>query len=106
MLSQSTNPEMVVKNFDAAISSINGELCFALKMTAGQSPPFELKTIKCEEKKSVICRSQPKDNTTTAENISTKPSTFPCIPKNSKRRNKREVTTPVNQKPHVKGKKR
>ena len=82
-LSQSSDPGTFVKNFQEATSGINEDLCLALKQSEDVSPAFELRAVQCEEKRSVICRTDSKTN------ASPKPSRFPCIPRIPHTRNKR-----------------
>ena len=85
-LSKSLDPGTIVKNFEEATSINDENLCLALKTRYGLSPAFELKSVKCTEKKSVLCRTESK------KNESPKPSRFPCISSSSKNRNKRAAT--------------
>ena len=73
-LSKSLDPGTIVKNFAEATSINDENLCLVLKPNYGYSPAFELKSVKCTERKSVLCRTESKKNT------APKPSSFPCIP--------------------------
>ena len=73
-LSKSSDLGTVVKNFEVATSVNDRNLCLVLTPSDGLSPAFELKSVKCKEKRSVLCRTEAKTNTTP------KPSSFPCIP--------------------------
>ena len=76
-----------MKNFEVATSVDDRNLCLVLTTSDGSSPAFELKSVKCEEKRSVLCRMEAKMNTTP------KLSSFPCIPNIPNNGNKGTPTT-------------
>ena len=96
-LSESLDPGTIVKNFEEATSINDENLCLVLKTNHGFSPAFELKSVKCTEKKSVLCRTESKKNTTP------KPSSFPCIPNIPDNGNKGTSTTLQRRKREVEG---
>ena len=97
-LGKSSDPQMVVNNFEEAVNSIDGNLCLVLKHRENMSPAFELRSVECEEKRSVICRTLSKTNT------SPKPSSFPCMSRTPDNRDKRELTDFTRDKREVEGK--
>ena len=79
-----------MKNFEEATSAINENLCLVVKHAGDPSPVLELKSVKCEEKKSVICRTESKND------ASPRPSNFPCIPPMPNIRKKRAAPSQEN----------
>ena len=69
-----------------------------LKQRENVSPAFELTPVKCEEKRSVLCRTVSKKNT------SPKPSSFPCISRIPEKRDKRNSPVLPRHKREVEGK--
>ena len=69
-----------------------------LKQRENVSPAFELTPVKCEEKKSVLCRTVSKKNT------SPKPSSFPCISRTPENKDKRASAVLPRHKREVEGK--
>ena len=96
-LSKSLDPGTIVKNFAEATSIDDENLCLVLTPNYGYSPAFELKSVKCTERKSVLCRTESKKNTTP------KPSNFPCIPSIPDNGNKGTSTTLQRRKRAVEG---
>ena len=93
-LNQISNIGDMVQNIDVSINERKSGLCLSLSETANEKPPFGLKLLRCDEKRSTICRVE------TPEKIPPKkPPSFPCIPKGPISRKKRggnEATLPDN----------
>ena len=79
-LSSTLNIEAKVKNVKDSVDSvlINNNACLTFGKTPNGRPNFELNSIECSDKRSVVCR---KTYLSSAE--ASKPSRFPCMVKSA-----------------------
>ena len=79
-LSSTLNIEAVVKNVKDSVNSVLGHnnACLTFGKTPNGKPNFQLNSIECSDKRSVVCR---KTYLSSAE--ASKPSRFPCMAKSA-----------------------
>ena len=75
-LSSTLNIESAVQNVRKAVNEVIGgnDVCLTLKKNSNGGPSFQLESVQCDEKRSVICR-----RNSSSSNLVPKPSRFPCM---------------------------
>ena len=75
-LSSTLNIENAVQNVKYAVDEVLGgnDVCLTMKKISNGGPMFELKSLACNETRSVICR-----KSRLSSNFVPKPSRFPCM---------------------------